>query len=137
MPFKEFQSATNAEAVTFRIGSDIFEAAKECPTGVLLSMASIAAEEGGNAVAGTMDFLDSVMLPESRERFAVRMRDAQNPISLGVVTELVQWLVEIYTGRPTVPPSPSPAGPSTTSPSSTASSPPTEPISSPAPAGAG
>jgi len=136
MPFREFQSATNAEAVTFRIGTDIFEAAKECPAGILLSMASMAQEEGGNAVAGTMDFLDSVMLPESRERFAARMRDPQNPISLKVVTELVQWLVEVYTGRPTAQPSPSPAGPSATSPSSTEPSPPTEPTSSPVPAGA-
>jgi hypothetical protein len=119
MPYREFQSASNQEAVTFRIGEDIFEAAKECPAGVLLSMAAIAADKDGNAIAGTMDFLDSVLLPSSREKFAERMRDPENPIALNTVTDLVQWLVELYTGRPTELPSPSPAGQPAAGPSST------------------
>lgn len=121
MAYKEFQAATSTEPVTFKIGSDMFEAAAQCPAGVLLSMAANSSDEGGaGAVTAAMDFLDAVLKETSRARFAERMTSVEDPISITTVTELVQWLIGVYTGRPTEQPSPSVAGPSDPSESSTA-----------------
>jgi hypothetical protein len=40
---------------------------------------------------------------------ALRKRD-DDPVTLGQLTELVTWMVEVQSGRPTLPPSPSGSG---------------------------
>lgn len=121
MPHKEFAAATNTEPVTFLVGGDLFKAAPQCPAGVMLAVASSSSET--SAAQATVDFLNAVLLPESRELFNQRLVDAANPISMTQLTDILGWLMEVYTGRPTVTPSPSPAGPSPSGESSTASSP--------------
>lgn len=53
--------------------------------------------------AKTMEFLDFVLMPGSREKFAERMRSMENPITLQKAMEIARWLVTQYGDRPTPP----------------------------------
>lgn len=50
------------------------------------------------------------LLAESYEIFHTRLSDRRNPIDTQQLLEIVMWIVELYTKRPTVPSSDSPNG---------------------------
>lgn len=50
-----------------------------------------------------MAFLDLVMLPESQQRFAERLRSIDEPIELTQVHQVYNWLISEYSKRPTQP----------------------------------
>ena len=67
-----------------------------------------AREDGGDITADNVltkisDALEILMLTDSHKRFmaAVTDRDREEPIDLGQLTEIFQWLIEKYTARPT------------------------------------
>lgn len=67
-----------------------------------------AREDGGDITAANVlekisDALSILMMVESHARFmaAVKDRDREEPIDLGQLTEIFQWLIEKYTARPT------------------------------------
>jgi hypothetical protein len=127
MAHKDFTSARRAEqgeSVTFTLNGESYEAAADAPGGALLDIAAQAGDETANDGARAMaiaTFLDSVLLPDSAERFADRFRDPLNPITLEQAVEVLQWLVgEVYVGRPTATRSPSANGRSRTGRPSTA-----------------
>ena len=51
-----------------------------------------------------------VMEPESYDRFLVRMANRQDPVDPRQLMEIAEWLVEVYTNRPTAQPSSSSSG---------------------------
>jgi hypothetical protein len=66
---------------------------------------------GANKYIGQiMAMLDELLLPKSAERFAERLKDKVNPITLLQAIEIWKYLVEQYTGRPTSPSSSSTNG---------------------------
>jgi hypothetical protein len=77
-------------------------------------------------VGKMMTFLDEVLVEESRQRFAARLRSKTNPIDLTQVRQAHQYLVERYANRPSMPSSVSTNGHGTTGPSSTAGALPAE-----------
>lgn len=50
-----------------------------------------------------MTFLDMVLLPESQQRFAERLRSVDEPIELTQVYQVYNWLISEYSKRPTQP----------------------------------
>lgn len=100
----------------FKIGDDMFYAVGDTPGGVILDLAEIGnTAEGVSKTSSIMAFLDSVLLPESADLFAERMRDTKNPITFEQLIAVFEWLLEEYvggeeTGRPTQGPASSSSG---------------------------
>lgn len=63
-------------------------------------------------------FIDSENDGEKRMHALLSSKD--KPVPIGQVNALYEWLLEVTSGRPTVPPLPSEAGPGKTAPSSKA-----------------
>lgn len=97
--------------IEFEDDGDVFYAAGECPGGTVVDLALVAENENeGEQLQLAMSFFDQVLLPESADLFAARLRDPQRPISLQKAMKIFAWLVGKYTDFPTQEPSPSPAG---------------------------
>ncbi len=74
------------------------------------------------------------MLPSAEyDRFEALANDPESVIEMETLAEIIGWLIEEYTGRPTVPPSSSGDGRQSTSPSSTETSSPEDSTSSTSP----
>jgi hypothetical protein len=107
----------------FTIDGDTFYAAGECPGGTVTDLAlSADSENETDQLQVAMAFFDQVLLPESADLFAERLRDPQKPISLQKAMRVFAWLVGKYTDFPTQEQSPSPSGSTGTAKSSAARS---------------
>lgn len=93
------------EPKQFRLGDHVYTAAPAMPAGLLRKFTQAAKESEEVQLDRFMEILDAVMLPESAERFAARMNDPADPITIDDLRNVLEWLMEEYTGRPTVPPS--------------------------------
>jgi hypothetical protein len=86
-----------------------FQAAPIAPGDAIMHTAVIA-ESGtnGQRAMAIAQFLDVVLLPDSRTRMAAGLRDAESPLSAEDAGEVVKWMLEeVYgEGRPTGPSSP-------------------------------
>ena len=116
MSERSFSSRRN-EAFTFDVDGEEFTAVGRAPAGPLLDVA--AARDTETRVRTMMDFLDAVLVPDSAERFARRLRDPVDPIDATTLMEVAEYLIERYSRRPTGPGGPSANGDSTTGPSLT------------------
>lgn len=57
-----------------------------------------------DATLAKMQLIFKVFLqPESHEAFVVKLKDRKQPVEPLQLLEIVQWIVEIYTNRPTQP----------------------------------
>ena len=156
---KQFTSAATDKApIRFELDGEVFEAAPVIGASVLQDMLAIAnmgelvqidatavlnsgdkdkVMEIGKAVnavsAQAMQFLDSVLLPESAARFAARMRSTTEPITLETAFEVWRWLLSEYGARPTQPSSSSSNGHDGTGQSLTVGAPPAASIPSNSP----
>lgn len=109
----------------FTIDGDEFFAAGECPGGTVTDLAAVATSEDGNEgeqLQVAMAFFDQVLLPESANLFAERLRDPNRPISLQKAMKIFAWLMATYTDFPTEEPASSQAGSAATAKSSAARS---------------
>ena len=105
--------------IWFEDDGDKFWAAGECPGGTVIDLAMVAENDNeGEQLQLAMAFFDQVLLPESADLFASRLRDPQRPIPLQKAMKIFAWLVGKYTDFPTQEPSPSPAGSTRTAKSS-------------------
>lgn len=102
--------------IEFSIDGDVFHASPVCPAGTLVDITSVVnAESQGEQLNAVMDFLDQVLVPDSAELFAERLRSAERAISIQQATEVFQFLLESYNkGFPTTEPSQSASGSTTT-----------------------
>jgi hypothetical protein len=95
------------EPIRFRIDDDMFEAAPALPAGTLAEFAArfsgLRDSPGSADVAPLYEALSMVLLPESYERFAARMKDLAAPIDVNQLNDVIVWLMEHYGKRPTVP----------------------------------
>lgn len=69
-----------------------------------------------------VDAIPSFIDPENEgdKRMLSLLSSKDKPVPIGQVNALYEWLLEVTSGRPTVPPSPSEVGPGKTAPSSKA-----------------
>lgn len=135
------------EPIPFKIDDDVFHAYPEIGGGLLMDTISFEGlDQLQQLTEGDLDnltqtqmadmmritqgqttkmmhFMDVVLLPESAERFAARMRAAGGgdvkPITLTQCFQVARWLMGKYGNRPTEPSSPSSNGHGGTGPSST------------------
>jgi len=103
----------------FKLDPDIFECAPEIPAGVLRKVVQMRKENDPEAqTTALLEVLDIVMVPDSATRYADRMLDPTNPISIRDIANTFNWIMEEYAARPTelsVTSSPSPMSTGTTS----------------------
>jgi hypothetical protein len=122
---KDFTTVRKPD-LEFTIDEDVFYAVGDVPGGTVLDLAALAdGTEGANKINAINEFLDNVLMPDSAELFAERLRDPSNPISFQQTISVFEWLLEEYMGgeeaeRPTQGPSSSSGGRRTTGRSSTA-----------------
>lgn len=109
MPTKQFHTqAQPTEAITFEVDGEEFTAAGVPPANAILRTAELGmSENDGEKVRALGQFLDVVLMPESHARFSARMSNPEKPVDVETVGDVVAWLLEVYTGRPTEPSSPS------------------------------
>lgn len=95
------------KTLQFRIDDDVFQAAPAIPAEVLIQFAEqfSTADPTKMAIAEQVrifrDMLDIVLLPESMAIMRKRMSDAQNPVDIEQLNDVVTWLFEEYGMRPT------------------------------------
>lgn len=88
----------------FKIGPDVFYAVRDCPAGTIVDLAQmVRAADGSDKLQAVMKFFDQVLRSESIERFAQRIRSADQPITFKVLMAVFEALLGEYTAevRPT------------------------------------
>jgi hypothetical protein len=95
--------------IKFKIDDDIFEAVPDVAAEVMirfidqasiLENAEAPTNEKMNVIQG-MFYM--VLKKESADTFVARLNDPDRPISLNTFVEVVQWIMEQYSLRPTEP----------------------------------
>lgn len=123
--FDEAREARLKEDRSFQIGGEVFVRKVGIRPEALAPYENLATDTPATEALATIDMIVLDMIEDGGEgqdacaRYkAVRARE-ENPITLGDMTDLVEWLVESATGRPTSPPSGSTRGPGGTGTTST------------------
>lgn len=97
-------ASVDQKPITFDILDEEFEARPALPGAVILDFiaSSGGGDEGGGEVAKKLlGFFERALTPESHERFAVLINDPDKAVDLETLSEIVGWLIEEYTSRPT------------------------------------
>lgn len=98
--FKDFSETT--EPIQFRVGKEVFTALPTIPLGRMSELSKLRMEgESGNLVDGITRVFNSILEPESYERFVHGLNSNENPIGITHVTQILPWLMEQYGLRPT------------------------------------
>lgn len=103
---KKFEVSNSAEMIEFEIGSDVFKAVApdRLPGNVLIRYAEQV--NAGELYKAHEIFFARCLDKESAELFAHRMDSKENPITLGIMAQVAEWLTEMYAATPTEPPKP-------------------------------
>lgn len=102
MPSKEFDAfirEATQEPITFTVAGETFTCIDSLPLTILANITR--QQSNGQAVVGLADFLTAVVLPEDHDRLEVLMNEPHNAVAIESWAEIVEWLIEEYTGRPT------------------------------------
>lgn len=103
------------QPVTFTLEGQEFECVEEAPAAALTDfLGDVAGDHVGRSAAALVSFITSVLIDEDVPRFLDLVHSKETIIPIETVGEIVTWLVEEYSGRPTVRPSRSRGGPRTT-----------------------
>lgn len=84
--------------ITFDVAGEEFTARGSLP-GITVVEFAEKSKEGGLSTIN--DIFEMALLPESHERFDTLIHDPEKEIDLETLTEIMGWLVEQYTSRPT------------------------------------
>lgn len=109
----EFTTRGATEAPrTFKVDGEVYYVAAELPADVMTNVSAYAEATGRDRVRLVGEFLSSVMLPESAERYLARLKSPERPISIFEAVDHVLYLLrEVYgVTRPSGTPSSSAAG---------------------------
>lgn len=121
---KDFDAAAReavGESLTFQLGGEKFTTTPELPALPMLKLAAAAEKTDAEGAAAFYEFLQSMLVVDDVARFeAMAMRER---LGMERLSEVVTWLIEEMTGRPTRRPSDSPERPLPTSLPSTDDSP--------------
>lgn len=110
MPSRDFTK--KREDVFFTVDEERFDCWPGLIAGDLRALGDAIGD--GVTVQNVMDKLEAIfnitMQPESLTRFRERLSDRKRPIDLTQFAEIIEWIVEVYTKRPTLPSSSSSSG---------------------------
>jgi len=106
---------TRRKPVEFYVDDDLFRGVPALPAMHALELtrmhSELQAAEGKGKLDILMGVFSSFLEDASYERFAQRLQDKSNPIDLGTLMDVIQWILgEGYGLRPTQKPSPSEPG---------------------------
>lgn len=113
---RDFDAAAReavGEPLTFTLGGEVFTCAPTLAALPMLKLAKSADKGGAEGVAAFYDFLTAMLVQDDVPRFEAMMQ--RERIGMEQLSELVAWVVEEATGRPTQRPSDLPERPSNTS----------------------
>jgi hypothetical protein len=112
--FKDFGagSDTPAEPLSFKIYNEDFECRREMQGKVLLDLVALSGsgDNPGESAKVIGDFFRIVLVPESYERFDALTQNPDKVVTVETLGEIVGWLVEQYSDRPTSGPGVLPSG---------------------------
>lgn len=90
------------EPPTFDIYDQTFTGRPEIQGAVVLEFLETAdGADGASSAKKILSFFESALEPESNERFQVLIHDPETVVDLEELTEILAWLIEEYTSRPT------------------------------------
>jgi hypothetical protein len=102
--FKDFGGSdnANAEPISFKLWGQDFHCLPEIQGKVLLDMvADSSSEDVSKSSKIATQFFDTVLTDESRVRFDALIVDKEKIVTVETLGEIVGWLVEQYSNRPT------------------------------------
>jgi hypothetical protein len=105
--FKDFGSkkSENLEPISFKLWDEEFTCVPELQGKVLLDMvANVSVDEDSDPskqAKSINEFFSTVLSVESEKRFNTLLTDKEKIVSVDTLGEIVGWLVEQYTNRPT------------------------------------
>jgi hypothetical protein len=95
------------EPKRFRINSDVFEACPALPLNMASTLARFKDLTAVDADEKLLEFFDAILLDGSAMRFRERASSKTEPIPMTALMPIINWLLEEYGLRPTVPSVPS------------------------------
>lgn len=100
--FTSSKEKTVAEPIPFELEGETFEAYGQVPGAVLLDFIAASSQEDSTGTAGAiMGYLKSSMDKATFKRFDALTRDPEKIIELQVLADIVAYLIEERTNRPT------------------------------------
>lgn len=112
--FKDFGNpfdSDNTEKLTFKLYGEDFECYPQMQGKTLLSFVKKSnSEDVGDSAEAINLFFEKVLVPESYERFDALANDPTRIVTVQTLADIVAWIMEEYSDRPTQGSEPSPAG---------------------------
>lgn len=106
--FKDFGAPVDIESIEplkFKLYDEEFVCYPEIQGKVVLELAALSeSDNNSESASALLKFFSRVMLPESHARFEALTADPLKIVSVTTLSEIIQWLVEEYTARPTTGP---------------------------------
>ena len=106
--FKDFGTPNfdDADPVSFKIFDETFVCRPQIPGKTMLDLASKTSDEENPGEAGKVieKFFSTVLVPESLERFNSLCDDPERIVQMQSLMDIIGWLVETYSERPTTRP---------------------------------
>lgn len=91
-----------ATPLSFELQGETFKCYPRMTGAALIDFAAAAtSDDTSRSTAATLEFFEGVMKPEEHKRFDEFIRDPDKEIEIDELAEVVEWLVEEYTNRPT------------------------------------
>ena len=109
---RDFDQEFVAEDLEFKIGGESFKMAYVRPEVLAAWEDEDVPEKSADALVSTDTRIKMFLEPSNgaAERWdALRARE-ENPVTMGQLNAVLLWMVEVQSGRPTEPPSPSASG---------------------------
>ena len=99
---RSFHAATSEHVpLSFDMGAETFECVPKLPVGILADLTT----GGTRGLPWILDFLRAVLATtDDEERFEEMIRSKDVIVDGEMLSNVVDWLLEEYTGRPTTPP---------------------------------
>jgi hypothetical protein len=103
--FKDFGSGgeTSTEEISFNLYGETFACRPAVPGKILLDLVAKSSDEEnpGRAAGVVNDFFKVVLMPDSFEKFDSLVSDPERVVEVDTLADIVSWLVEQYSDRPT------------------------------------
>lgn len=116
--FKDFGSpvaASSDEPITFQLYGQMFRCRPAMQGAVLIQfIAESSADDPSASARAVLKFFDQAIVESDHEQWHSITESADTIVPMETLSEIMDWLVEKYSSRPTEPPSASPPGDTTT-----------------------
>lgn len=99
---------------SFDVAGESFVCLPTPPAGVLFDVITAADGDVAAQANSTIGFLSGVLSDEDAARFVALIHSKDTVVPTDTLAEILQWVIEQYTERPTTPSSLSPVGPQPT-----------------------